>query len=147
MIGLGFVHGFDGGFQIRPRVHSNLPEFVARHLATKEASEVEVWADHVTRIRAALAAGGFVVGARGTVQHVVTPADRELATGVPGGSAYGPVPHSLRGALLRSATAQPTPGLFHIGASARPGAGLPYAALSGWHAAELIKLIKQRSAA
>jgi diguanylate cyclase (GGDEF)-like protein/PAS domain S-box-containing protein len=25
-------------------------EFVARHLATKEASEVEVWADHVTRI-------------------------------------------------------------------------------------------------
>jgi phytoene dehydrogenase-like protein len=90
-------------------------------------------------VLADLAARGFDVRDKVRVQHTITAADREAATGVPGGAAYGPAANSLRAALLRSPIAQPTPGLFHVGASARPGAGLSFAALSGWQAAELIK--------
>jgi phytoene dehydrogenase-like protein len=72
------------------------------------------------------------------IERIITPADREQSTSVPGGAAYGPAAHSLRSALLRSPVAQPTPGLFHIGAGARPGAGLPFAALSAWHVSELL---------
>lgn len=86
-----------------------------------------------------LAARGFDVGGKARVVHTVTAADREAATGVPGGAAYGPAADGLRSALLRSPVRQPMPGLFHVGASARPGSGLSFAALSGWHAAELIR--------
>ncbi len=54
------------------------------------------------------------------------------------GAAYGPAPRDLRSMLLRSAVRQPVRGLYHVGASARPGAGLSFAALSAWHASELI---------
>jgi phytoene dehydrogenase-like protein len=94
-------------------------------------------------VLAAIAARGFDVhgAGRSTVRvlHTITAADREAATGVPGGAAYGPAANGLRSALLRSPVAQPTPGLFHVGASARPGSGLSFAALSGWQAAELVK--------
>ena len=73
------------------------------------------------------------------VLHVITTADREVATGVPGGASYGPAANDLRSALLRSPVAQAMPGLFHVGASARPSSGLSFAALSGWQAAELVK--------
>lgn len=86
----------------------------------------------------AIARRGLDVRGRVQARHVVTTADREAATGVPGGAAYGPAPRDLRTTLLRSAVAQPTRGLFHVGASARPGAGLSFAALSGWQASELI---------
>ena len=82
--------------------------------------------------RGALAAGAA------EIVRVISPLDRELATGVPGGSAYGPAAHDLHATLLRSPVAQPTPGLFHVGASARPGPGLPFAALSAWHLSELL---------
>lgn len=86
----------------------------------------------------AIARRGFDVRTRIRARHFVTTADREAATGAPGGAAYGPAPRDLRSALLRSPVAQPTRGLFHVGASARPGAGLSFAALSGWQASELI---------
>ena len=86
----------------------------------------------------AIARRGLDVRARVQASHVITTTDREAATGVPGGAAYGPAPRDLRSTLLRSPVTQPTRGLFHAGASARPGAGLSFAALSGWQASELI---------
>lgn len=86
----------------------------------------------------AIARRGVDVRARVRTRHVLTAADWEAATGVPGGAAYGPAPRDLRSTLLRSPVAQPIRGLFHVGASARPGAGLSFAALSGWQASELI---------
>jgi phytoene dehydrogenase-like protein len=86
-----------------------------------------------------LAARGIDVRGKARVVHTITAADREVATGVPGGAAYGPAADNLRSALLRSPVRQPVPGLFHVGASARPGSGLSFAALSGWQAAELIQ--------
>ena len=86
-----------------------------------------------------LAARGIDVRGRARVVHTITTKDREAATGVPGGAAYGPAANSLRSALLRSPVKQPVPGLFHVGASARPGSGLSFAAISGWQAAELVR--------
>jgi len=86
-----------------------------------------------------LASRGLAVRGKARVVHAITASDREAATGVPGGAAYGPVVDDLRSALLRSPVKQPVSGLFHVGASARPGSGLSFAALSGWQAAELIQ--------
>ena len=86
-----------------------------------------------------LASRGLDVRGKARVVHTITASDREAATGVPGGAAYGPAVNDLRSALLRSPVKQPVPGLFHVGASARPGSGLSFAALSGWQAAELIQ--------
>jgi len=81
---------------------------------------------------------GLLSAGSGRIERIISPADREQATGVPGGAAYGPAAHGLRATLLRSPVAQPTRGLFHIGASARPGSGVPFAALSAWHVSELL---------
>ena len=74
-----------------------------------------------------------------TVHDVCTPADRERLTGTPGGSVHGPAIDSVSTAILRSPTIQPIKGLLHIGASARPGPGLAFAALSAWNAAEVLR--------
>ena len=74
-----------------------------------------------------------------TLRDTITPADRERLTGVPGGSVNGPAITSVRSALLRSPTVQPIKGLLHVGASSRPGPGLPFAALSAWNAAEVLR--------
>jgi phytoene dehydrogenase-like protein len=74
-----------------------------------------------------LARRGLDVRGKVVARHVTT------------GAAYGPAPRDLRSTLLRSAVAQPVRGLYHVGASARPGAGLAFAALSAWHASELIE--------
>jgi phytoene dehydrogenase-like protein len=74
-----------------------------------------------------------------TVRDVLTPADRERLTGTPGGSLHGPTVDSLSSALLRSPTVQPIKGLLHVGASARPGPGIAFAALGAWNAAEVLR--------
>lgn len=112
------------------------------HVAAEQPSAWTVHApgDHEPEaVLAALAARGFDVRPKVRIQHTITVADHEAATGVPGGAAYGPAVTGLRSALLRSPIAQPTRGLFHVGASARPGSGLSFAALSAWQAAELVK--------
>jgi phytoene dehydrogenase-like protein len=111
------------------------------HVPAERASAWTVHADgeqDPDSLLAAIAARGFDVRDRVLARHVVTVADRAAATGVPGGAVYGPAPRDLRSTLLRSPIAQPTRGLYHVGASARPGAGLSFAALSGWQAGELI---------
>jgi phytoene dehydrogenase-like protein len=101
------------------------------------AEQPTAWTVHATgtadpaAILAGLAESGLDVRGRARVLHEI-PADP------PGPAARIPADAGLRGVLLRSPVAQPTRGLFHIGASARPGTGLAFAALSGWHAAELI---------
>jgi phytoene dehydrogenase-like protein len=89
-------------------------------------------------VLADLAARGIDVRQSAVVGTVITATDRAAVTGTPGASAFGPAVTSLRSALLRSPVKQPVPGLYHVGASARPGSGLSFAALSGWQAAELI---------
>jgi len=126
------------GPAIRIHVAEEQPTAWTVHVPAHLGTEAEA-------VLGAIAARGIGIGAHGAgsgrvrVLRTITAADREAATGVPGGAAYGPAADSLRGVLLRSAIAQPTPGLFHVGASARPGSGLSFAALSGWQAAELIK--------
>lgn len=112
------------------------------HVAAEQPSAWTVHApgDHEPEaVLARLAAQGFDVREKVRIQHTITVADREAATGVPGGAAYGPAVTGLRSALLRSPVAQPMRGLYHVGASARPGSGLPFVAQSGWQAAELIR--------
>ena len=120
------------------------------HVAAEQPS---AWTVHAPgdqdpeAVLATLAARGFEVRDRIHVQHTITVADREATTGVPGGAAYGPAANGLRAALLRSQIAHSVPGLFQVGASARPGSGLPFAALGGWQAAELIKVRVKAEAA
>ena len=112
------------------------------HVRQEQPTAWTVHADGVQEagdMLAALARRGIDVRDKVRVQHVITGADRAAATGVPGGAAYGPAANGLRSALLRSAVTQDAPGLYHVGASARPGAGLPFVALSAWQAAELIR--------
>jgi phytoene dehydrogenase-like protein len=101
-------------------------------------TDEEVASGYAWHVLDVLARRGLDLGPAARIVRIITPADRERQTGAPGGAAYGPAPDSLRSALLRSPVAQPMPGLFHIGESARPGAGLSLAALSAWHAATLI---------
>jgi phytoene dehydrogenase-like protein len=111
------------------------------HVARERPSAWTVHADGDHEPEAlldAIARRGFDVRDRVRARHLITAADREAATGVPGGAVYGPAPRDLRTTLLRSPVAQPTRGLYHVGASARPGPGLSFAALSGWQATELI---------
>jgi phytoene dehydrogenase-like protein len=98
------------------------------------AEQPTAWTVHATgasgsaEILAALAESGLDIRGRARVLHEI-----------PAGTvARIPQDAGLRGVLLRSPVAQPARGLFHIGASARPGTGPAFAALSGWHAAELI---------
>jgi phytoene dehydrogenase-like protein len=76
-----------------------------------------------------LAGHGFELRGRILAQHLVSTA---------GTAPFGPSMRDLSSALLRSPIAQPTRGLFHVGASARPGAGVSFAAQSALLAAELI---------
>ncbi|HEV2637831.1 MAG TPA: FAD-dependent oxidoreductase [Actinocrinis sp.] len=92
-------------------------------------------------LTACLVNRGILSGETATGHELVrfiSPADRESATGSPGGAAYGPAANDLESVLLRSAITRPAAGLHHVGASARPGSGLPFAALSAWHLNELV---------
>ncbi|WP_209314636.1 phytoene desaturase family protein [Streptomyces bohaiensis] len=69
---------------------------------------------------------------------VLTPADLERTTGVPGGVVAPPVLAGAGGALLAPATAGRLPGAYRVGGQAHPGGGLIHAGMSGALAAGLI---------
>ena len=98
-----------------------------------------VAADYADELARLVASRLAISASELAVQDVCTPADRERLTGTPGGSVHGPAIDSVSTAILRSPTIQPIKGLLHIGASARPGPGLAFAALSAWNAAEVLR--------
>jgi phytoene desaturase len=70
-------------------------------------------------------------------REVRTPADHERRTGAPGGATHGSTTRQ-RGLVRHVANVSPQPGLFHVGASAHPGSGLPLVGLSAELVATLI---------
>jgi phytoene dehydrogenase-like protein len=126
----------DSGPQPTIRVHV-APERPTQWIASIDATvetnvDARRLADELTK-RLGIAADAV------TVRDVLTPADRERLTDTPGGSLHGPTADSLSSAVLRSPTVQPIKGLLHIGASARPGPGVAFAALGAWNAAEVLR--------
>ncbi|NJP69264.1 hypothetical protein HCJ92_24045, partial [Streptomyces sp. ventii] len=69
---------------------------------------------------------------------VLTPADLERGTGVPGGVVAPPVLAGADGAYLAPATEGRLPGAYRVGGEAHPGGGLIHAGMSGALAAGLI---------
>lgn len=132
----------DGGRQPTIRVHA-APERPAEWIASIDADaagHLESQRDEdARRLADDLAERLGVDPAAVAVRDALTPTDRERLTGTPGGSLHGPVADSLTSAILRSPTVQPIKGLLHIGASARPGPGLAFAALGAWNAAEVLR--------
>ncbi len=78
---------------------------------------------------AALASRGADVRDRLLWRAVRSPADLERSLGSPGGATAGPALHKSA-ALFRPPNVTGVPGLFHVGASAHPGPGVPMVALS-----------------
>jgi 1-hydroxycarotenoid 3,4-desaturase len=67
-----------------------------------------------------------------------TPRDFERLFPGSAGSLYGQSPHGLTAALKRPRATTPVRGLYLAGGGTHPGAGVPMAALSGQHAADVI---------
>jgi phytoene dehydrogenase-like protein len=120
-------------------IHVDAPRHaVHRTAGTMDWTDASVGESYAREVLEVMARRGVEVRGSAQIVRIITPADREQQTGAPGGAAYGPAPHSLRTALLRSPVAQPVSGLYHVGGSGRPGSGLSFCALSAWHAAALI---------
>lgn len=62
--------------------------------------------------------------------QLTTPRDFARMFPATGGALYGPSSHGLMSAFARPACRTPLPGLYAVGGSAHPGAGVPMAALS-----------------
>ena len=63
--------------------------------------------------------------------RLVTPADFDALFPSTGGALYGRASHGWAASFLRQGAATRIPGLFCVGGSTHPGAGVPMAALSG----------------
>lgn len=63
--------------------------------------------------------------------RLVTPADFEAIFPATGGALYGRASHGWAASFLRQGASTRIPGLYCIGGSTHPGAGVPMAALSG----------------
>jgi phytoene dehydrogenase-like protein len=63
-------------------------------------------------------------------QQAITPADFERSTGSPGGARFGITCPSPLGMLRRPKTKSSVEGLYFVGSSVNPGAGLTFAAMS-----------------
>ena len=85
-----------------------------------------------------LAARGFDVRDRIEVSTYRSPADVERATGSPGGAAYGRRVEGFLAAVRRPANRAPVPGLFLVGGSAHPGAGVPLVTMSAALVADMV---------
>lgn len=127
------MHLFLGDPACAPAGHEawTLSVTAARHGAGVGALDwtpgvAEGYADELI---ATLARRGLDVRDRLLWRAVRSPADLERAIGAPGGATAGPALHKSA-ALYRPPNVTGVPGLFHVGASAHPGPGLPMAALS-----------------
>ncbi len=89
------------------------------------------------RVMAVLATRGLDVRDRVLWRVVLTPYDRERTAGS-GGSSLGPSFAGLWSLTRRPANRSSVPGLFLVGASTRPGGGVPFVALSASVVADLI---------
>ncbi|MGH8774233.1 MAG: phytoene desaturase family protein [Jiangellaceae bacterium] len=92
---------------------------------------------YADQVLAVLAARGLEVRDRVAWRVVRTPRDVFADTRWPGG-AIGPSVTDARSVLRRPANGSPVPGLFLVGASTRPGAGLPFVAWSAHTVADLV---------
>jgi len=69
---------------------------------------------------------------------LTTPRGFERLFPATGGALYGPASHGMMSAFARPACKTPLPGLYAVGGSAHPGAGVPMAALSARIAEKII---------
>jgi len=101
------------------------------------------WKAEIDRMRAAIRKRisttlGIDIESRTVSEKVFTPPDIEEKTASSRGSLYGPSSNGKFSAFLRQANrSRRYRGLYFCGGSAHPGGGIPLAALSGKHAADL----------
>lgn len=79
------------------------------------------------------------------IRATQTPADLEDQTGAPGGTVLGPPLHGFSATFGRAANQSRTAGLYAVGASAHPGPGLPFVALSAVLVSDLVGAAPRRS--
>jgi 1-hydroxycarotenoid 3,4-desaturase len=70
--------------------------------------------------------------------QATTPAAFERLFPATGGALYGRASHGWAASFQRPTARSRIPGLYLAGGAVHPGPGLPMAALSGWHAADLL---------
>ena len=85
-----------------------------------------------------LARFGLSFDPRPQVTALATPSLYDNLFPASAGSLYGQSPHGMTAALKRPRARTVIPGLYLAGGGTHPGAGVPMAALSGKHAAEVI---------
>ncbi|HEU4409253.1 MAG TPA: phytoene desaturase family protein [Polyangiaceae bacterium] len=87
--------------------------------------ETDAWvAKILTRLR------GAGLELTPTALALTTPRDFERLSPSSGGALYGPASHGMTAAFSRPASRTAVPGLYAVGGSVHPGAGVPMAALS-----------------
>ncbi len=87
--------------------------------------ETDAWvAKILTRLR------GAGLELRPTALSLTTPRDFARLSPSSGGALYGPASHGMTAAFSRPASKTGVPGLYAVGGSVHPGAGVPMAALS-----------------
>jgi phytoene desaturase len=91
-----------------------------------------------SRLIDTMAARGLDVRDRIVVSSHRSPADLEDTTRAPGGAAYGVAVHGRRAAWLRAPNRSSVPGLYLVGGSAHPGAGIPSVTMSAAIVAEML---------
>jgi phytoene desaturase len=113
-------------------------------LVNAPASEDPYDAETIDRARSSILArvkanSGIDVADAIVAETTRTPRDLERETGATLGSIYGPSSNGRRASFLRQRNkARGVEGLYFAGGGSHPGGGVPLAALSGKHAADLL---------
>ena len=93
-------------------------------------NNLQVIAEYTAYILQTLHDHGIDLDERIQCQKVLTPSDFERSTGSPGGARFGTTSPSPGGLLRRPRTTSAIDGLYFVGSSTHPGAGLAFAAMS-----------------
>jgi len=117
--------GIDDTKRERFQVIVNAPANGDSHIFTQQ--ELDQCTQAMTR---SLARCGLELE-RDFPHRLVTPADFEALFPSTGGALYGRASHGWAASFLRQGAATRIPGLYCVGGSTHPGAGVPMAALSG----------------